>query len=122
MSKYANYVEEGIQIFLELLCSSAIVLSSQVNDNKALNIECQFKPIVELSKSINQQCTKRKSDDEFRYQPNKIVKKVKEDANIKVKVKETNDECNIVIIDKLYSERYKKFLCYQWLVTYIPKQ
>jgi hypothetical protein len=122
MSKYANYVEEGIQSFLELLCSNAIMLRSQVNDNKALNIECQFKPIVELSKSINQQCTKRKSDDEFRYQPNKIVKKVKEDANIKVKVKETNDECNIVIIDKLYSERYKKFLCYQWLVTYIPKQ
>jgi hypothetical protein len=98
MFKYANYVEEGIQSFLELLCYSAIVLRSQVNDNKALNIECQFKSIVELSKSINQPCTKRKSDDE----PNKIVKKVKEDVNIEVKVEETNDDCKIVIINKLF--------------------
>jgi hypothetical protein len=36
MLKYANYVEEGIQSFLELLCLSAIVLRSQVNDNRAL--------------------------------------------------------------------------------------
>jgi hypothetical protein len=122
MSKYANYVEEGIQSFLEFLRSSAKVLRSQVNNNRALNIECQSKPIVKLSKSINQQCTKRKSDDEFRYQLDKIVKKVKEDANIEVKVEATNDECKIVIIDKFYSERYKKFLCYQWLITYIPKQ
>jgi hypothetical protein len=98
------------------------VLRSQVNDNRALNIECQFKPIVELSKSINQKCTKRKNNDEIQYQPNKIVKNVKKDANIEVKVEETNDECKIVIIDKLYNERYKKFLYYQWLGTYIPKQ
>ncbi len=42
--------------------------------------------------------------------------------NIQVKVKETNDECKITIIDKLYSERYKKFLCHHWLSTNMPKQ
>lgn len=36
------------------------------------------------------------------------MKKVKEDTNIEVKVDETNDECKITIIDKFYSERYKK--------------
>jgi len=50
------------------------------------------------------------------------VKKVKKDTNIKVKVEETSDECNIVIIDKLYSEWYKKFSCYYYLATNIPKQ
>jgi hypothetical protein len=50
------------------------------------------------------------------------VKKVKEDTNIEVKVEETSDECKIVIIEKLYSERYKKILCYRWLATDIPKQ
>jgi hypothetical protein len=85
MSKYVDYVEESIQSFLELLCSNAIVIRFRVNDNRALNIECQFKPVVELSKSINQKCTKRKSDDEIRYQPNKIVKNVKKGANIEVK-------------------------------------
>jgi len=50
------------------------------------------------------------------------VKKVKEDTNIEVKVEETSDECKIVIIDKRYSERYKKILCYRWLATDIPKQ
>ncbi len=50
------------------------------------------------------------------------MKRVKEDTNIEVKVEETNDECKIVIINKLYSERYKKFLCYSWLVTNITKQ
>jgi hypothetical protein len=41
------------------------------------------------------------------------MKKIKEDTNIKVKVEETSDECKIVIIDKFYSERYKKILCYR---------
>ncbi len=46
----------------------------------------------------------------------------KEDTNIEVKVEETSDECNIAIIDKLYRERYKKFLCYCWLAINIPIQ
>jgi hypothetical protein len=50
------------------------------------------------------------------------VKKVKDDTNMKVKVEETSDECNIAIIDKLYNERHKKLLCYCCLVTNIPKQ
>jgi hypothetical protein len=50
------------------------------------------------------------------------VRKVKENTNIEIKVKETSDECKIVIINKLYSERYKKILCYYWLTTNIPKQ
>jgi hypothetical protein len=40
------------------------------------------------------------------------MKRVKEDTNIEVKVKETNDKCKIAIIYKLYNERYKKFLYY----------
>jgi hypothetical protein len=35
-----------------------------------------------------------------------MVTKSKEDTNTKVKVEETNDECKIVIINKLYNERY----------------
>jgi hypothetical protein len=66
MLKYANYGEEGIQSFLELLCLSAIVLRSQVNDNRALKIECQSKPIVELPKLVSIECTKKKCDDESR--------------------------------------------------------
>lgn len=64
--KYANYVEEGIESLLELLCPSALMLRFQVNDNIALKIECQFKPIVELSKLISLECTMRKNDDEFK--------------------------------------------------------
>jgi hypothetical protein len=64
MLKYANYVEEGIQSFLELLCLSAIVLRFQVNDNRALKTKCQSKTIVELPKLVSIECTKKKCDDE----------------------------------------------------------
>jgi hypothetical protein len=66
MLKYANYVEEGIQSFLELLYLSAIVLRSQVNDNRALKTKCQSKPIVKLSKLVSTKYTKKKCDDESR--------------------------------------------------------
>ncbi len=45
----------------------------------------------------------------------KKIKKVKKDTNIKVKVEETNDECKITIIDKLYNERQKKVLSTSYL-------
>jgi len=64
MLKYVNYVEEGIQSFLEILCLSAIVLRSQVNDNRALKTKCQSKPIIELPKLVSIKCTKKKWDDE----------------------------------------------------------
>jgi hypothetical protein len=66
MLKYVNYVEEGIQSFWELLCLNAIVLKSQVNDNRALKTKCQSKPIVELPKLVSIKCTKEKCDDESR--------------------------------------------------------
>ncbi len=50
------------------------------------------------------------------------MKKVKDNTNMKVKVEETSDECNIAIINKLYNERYKKFSCYCCLVIDIPKR
>jgi hypothetical protein len=37
------------------------------------------------------------------------MEKIKEDTNIKVKVEETNDECKITIINKLYSEGIRSF-------------
>jgi hypothetical protein len=46
MSKYVDYVEEGIQNFLELVCHSAIMLKSQVNDNTTIKTKCQFKPTI----------------------------------------------------------------------------
>jgi hypothetical protein len=59
MSNYVDYVEEGIHNFLELLCLNAIMLRSQMNYNTTLKTKCQFKPIVELSKSISLECTKK---------------------------------------------------------------
>ncbi len=66
MSNYVDYVEEGIHNFLELLCLNAIMLRSQMNYNTTLKTKCQFKPIVELSKSISLECTKKNNDDKFK--------------------------------------------------------
>jgi hypothetical protein len=66
MSKYVDYVEEGIHNFLELLCPNAVMLRFQMNYNTTLKKKSQFKPIVELSKSISLECTKKNSDGKSR--------------------------------------------------------
>lgn len=45
------------------------------------------------------------------------MEKIKEDTNIKVKVEETNDECKITIIDKLYSVKGTR--CFNATIGYL---
>lgn len=54
-----------------------------------------------------------------RVEPSEKSLGSKVEKSIKVKQKKPINECNIVVINKIYSEKYNKFIYYWWVVQHI---